>query len=72
MADSTVRATQTDGATELRGAIAQGEFHRLRPEDERDPFPAWADVPSWVPRKGYALPNRALLLAVRARLRAKP
>ncbi|MFD9473359.1 hypothetical protein [Streptomyces goshikiensis] len=60
-----------DSVTGLADAIARGEFHRLRPEDERDPFPAWADVPAWVPRKGYALPNRALLLAVQARLRAK-
>ncbi|MEU9026411.1 hypothetical protein AB0D46_02530 [Streptomyces sp. NPDC048383] len=71
MADRTVRATACDSARKLDGAIARGEFYRLRPDGERDPFPAWADVPDWVPRKGYTAPTRALLVAVRAGLRRK-
>lgn len=64
----------TNQPDELDSAIAQGGFHRLRPEypeGERDPFFAWARAPHWVPRTGYALPTRQMLEAVEAGLKAK-
>lgn len=68
MAESTARSIPADSATDLATAIARRDFHRLTP-DERDPFPLWADVPDWVPRKGYAWPTRDVLTAVQAGLR---
>lgn len=70
MAESTARSTPADRASDLITAIAQRDFHRLTP-DERDPFPLWADVPDWVPRKGYTRPTRDVLRAVEAGLRRK-
>lgn len=66
-----VRAAQGASVAKLRDAIARREFHRLRPEVEHDSFPPWADVPEWVPRKGYAWPTRDVLRAVEAGLRRK-
>lgn len=61
-----------DDVTELDSAIDRRDFHRLRPEVGGDTFPFWADVPDWVPRRGYARPTRDVLRAVEAGLRRKP
>lgn len=62
-------SSAADDVTELGSAVNRREFHRLKPARERDPFPAWADVPTWVPRKGYAWPTRDVLRAVESGLR---
>lgn len=66
----TTRTTATDHVETLVEAIEEGTFYRLRP-CPNDPFPAWAAVPSWVPRSGYTRPTRAVLQRVEAGLRRK-
>ncbi|MFE5556236.1 hypothetical protein [Streptomyces sp. NPDC056544] len=62
-------SSAADDVAELGSAVDHRDFHRLRPERERDPFPLWADVPDWVPRTGYALPTRDILRAVESGLK---